>query len=149
TVGQVADVKRVLGPFATREEARQAFLDSEVPGSAHTLPLGLGQRATFKFDGREHAIDNADLDPSWYVPDPAPAVVRLDVAVQHLLEAVSRLEVQAPTQPHAASASAADDRVHHGVGAGPFKLGLAFPAVLNGAPPLQSPGNGPTNANAN
>jgi hypothetical protein len=47
------------GPFDTAAEAGAAYEDSKVAGSEHGRPLGLGPVATFKFDGKEHSVDNA------------------------------------------------------------------------------------------
>jgi hypothetical protein len=53
-------VTRVSPPFRDREDALKWYQDNMVPGSRHPRPLGLGTVARFKFDGKEHQIDNAE-----------------------------------------------------------------------------------------
>jgi hypothetical protein len=60
-VGEAA-FRDVLGKeFATAQEAKAAYLENMIPGTAHPRPLGLGPVAKFKFDGgeKEHCIENA------------------------------------------------------------------------------------------
>lgn len=54
-----ATFKMILGPFKTAEEARQAFDANKVPDSERIKPFASGKSARFKFDGKEHDIDNA------------------------------------------------------------------------------------------
>lgn len=54
-----ATFRMVLGPFKTAEEARRAFDENLEPGSERIKPFASGRCARFKFDGKEHDIDNA------------------------------------------------------------------------------------------
>jgi len=51
--------KLVLGLFDTAEQTREAYGNNIVPGSMHGRPLGLGPVAKFKFDDKEHTVENA------------------------------------------------------------------------------------------
>ena len=59
TVGDVAPLRMLRGPFESSEEATAAYCASIVPGSVYYPPLVVGHKATFAFDGREHWISNA------------------------------------------------------------------------------------------
>lgn len=54
-----ATFRMVLGPFKTAEEARRAFDENKVPNSERIKPFASGTCARFKFDDKEHDIDNA------------------------------------------------------------------------------------------
>jgi hypothetical protein len=49
----------IRGPFRTAAEARQAYQANLIPNSTRVKPLALGTVARFRFDGKEHGIDNA------------------------------------------------------------------------------------------
>jgi hypothetical protein len=57
-IGKVATVQMVSPPFRDREDALKWYKANIE--SQHIMPLGLGTRAKFKFDGKEHSIDNAE-----------------------------------------------------------------------------------------
>ncbi len=54
-----ATFRMVLGPFNTADEARRAYEDSKIAGTERDLPLARGTVARFRFDGKDHMIDNA------------------------------------------------------------------------------------------
>lgn len=64
TVGQVAQLRLIAGPFATREEAVGWFCANIVPDSFFRPPLAsFLQGATFRFDGQKHMISNGPACP--------------------------------------------------------------------------------------
>lgn len=64
TVGDVAELRLIAGPFATREEAVHWFCSNIAPGSHYRPPLArFLQGARFRFDGENHIISNGPSCP--------------------------------------------------------------------------------------
>jgi hypothetical protein len=51
--------RMVLGPFDTADKARQAYNESKIAGTERDRPNGGATVARFRFDNKEHMIDNA------------------------------------------------------------------------------------------
>ena len=58
TVGDLGEPVTVLGPFPTEAKAIRAYCENIVPDTTHVLPLATGTVAQFKYDGKEHDIEN-------------------------------------------------------------------------------------------
>lgn len=51
--------RMVLGPYDTADDARRAYDANKIAGSQYDRPNGGATVARFRFDGKEHMIDNA------------------------------------------------------------------------------------------